>query len=356
MKLTYTVPRDNYIALLADMIRRNDRRPIRILTALLMTVGQMGVVILLCIFKLDAGQRIFFLIWSVLLAALTVLRRCTVRQRAKGTLQRLEYSGQLPKDYWEKHRLKIDDQGLHLQYGDQECACALSAVSRIDRLHDALYIHCGDAVFDIIPQSAFDSAGAMEEFAQKLQELASGSAPLPAGKDVQVPQAQIHWEMDARSFLNAQYLAYRTLYYRYRFLRKATFLRLAVSVFAVVNLVSNHAVSNVVICVLLLILANLENLSMLPPICKKRIDMETGNWKKSAEYGLSMEDGGLRFTSQSEQAFIPFGKINLCEQVGNYAIIAWKNFPAVVMPKETLKDERVAQIFQHVQSLLDARA
>lgn len=356
MKLTYTVPRDNYIELLADMIRRNDRRPIRILTTLLMTVGQMGVVIVLCIFKLDASQRIFFLVWSVLLAGVTVLRRCTVRQRAKGTLQRLEYSGQLHQDYWEKHRLKVDELGLHLHYGDQECSCALSAVSRIDQLHDALYIYCGDAVFDIIPQTAFDSPKAMAEFAQKLRDLARQTTSLTDEREAEVQAAEIRWEMDAKSFLNAQYLAYRTLYYRYRFLRKTTFLRLAVSVFAVVNLVSNHAVSNVVICVLLLILSNLENLSMLPPICKKRIDMETGNWKKSAEYGLSVEEGGLRFFSQYEQTYISFGKINLCEQVGDYGIIAWNNFPAVVMPKEKLKEERVAQIFQHVRELLDARS
>ena len=63
MDLTYQVPRDAYIELLADMVRRNDRRPIRVATALLLTVGQMAAVILLCIFRLEADQRPFFLIW-----------------------------------------------------------------------------------------------------------------------------------------------------------------------------------------------------------------------------------------------------------------------------------------------------
>lgn len=356
MKLTYTIPRENYVALLADMIRRNDRRPLRILTALLLTIGQLSLVIALCIFKLDESQRWFFLVWSVLVAGLTVLRRCTVWQRAKGTLQRLEYSGQLHKDYWEKHRLKVDDSGLHLQYGQQGCSCPLSAVSRIDQIHDALYVYCGDAVFDIVPLSAFDSVQEMETFAKKLQDLSRQRASAQDEKELELNRSEIRWEMDDKSFLNAQYLAYRTLYYRYRFLRKATFLRLAVSVFAVVNLVTNHAVSNVVICVLLLLLANLENISMLPPICKKRIDMETGSWKQSSKYGLSMEDEGLRFYSEHEQTYIPLPEINLCEQVGNYGIIAWKNFPAVVIPKEKLEENRVAQIFQRVQNYLDAKS
>ena len=112
MELTYQVPRDTYVNLLESMIRKNDRRPLKMLTALLLTVGQMAAVILLCIFKLEGSQRIFVLIWSVLVAGITVLRRCTARQRAKGTLTRLEYSGQLPEDYWKKHRLTVAEREL----------------------------------------------------------------------------------------------------------------------------------------------------------------------------------------------------------------------------------------------------
>ena len=70
MELTYQVPRDAYVNLLESMIRKNDRRPLKMLTALLLTVGQMTAVILLCIFKLEGSQRIFVLIWSVLVAGL----------------------------------------------------------------------------------------------------------------------------------------------------------------------------------------------------------------------------------------------------------------------------------------------
>ena len=71
MELTYQVPRDAYVDLLESMIRKNDRRPLKMLTALLLTVGQMAAVILLCIFKLEGSQRIFVLVWSVLVAGIT---------------------------------------------------------------------------------------------------------------------------------------------------------------------------------------------------------------------------------------------------------------------------------------------
>lgn len=350
MVLNYQVPREAYISLLADMIRRNDRRPIRILTALLLTVGQMGVVIALCIFKLDAGQRLFFLIWSVLLAGLTVLRRATVRMRAKGTLQRLEYSGQLPGDYWDKHRLKIRDGELRLQYGQQACSCALSAVSRIDEIHGALYIYCGETVFDIVPQAAFENLEEMTAFAQKLREMSRESiSAREEGTEAETLAAEVRWEMGGKEFLNTQYLAYRTLYYRYRFLRKATFLRLAVSIFAVVNLVTNPNTVNIVLCAVLLLLANLENLSMIPFICKKRISMETGSWGKGGEYGLTLEQGGLRLLSKQEQVHIPFEKIILCEEIGNYWVIAWNNFPAVAIPRGKVCGQQAVQLIQQIK-------
>ena len=59
-ELTYQVPRQAYTALLADMIRRNERRPIRIMTLLLLTVGQMAAVLVLCLFRLEGGERGFF--------------------------------------------------------------------------------------------------------------------------------------------------------------------------------------------------------------------------------------------------------------------------------------------------------
>ena len=133
MELTYQVPRDAYVNLLESMIRKNDRRPLKMLTALLLTVGQMTAVILLCIFKLEGSQRIFVLIWSVLVAGITVLRRCTARQRAKGTLTRLEYSGQLPEDYWKKHRLTVAERELRLSYGEARLCCPLNAVGPVEQ-------------------------------------------------------------------------------------------------------------------------------------------------------------------------------------------------------------------------------
>lgn len=349
MEIAYQVPRQLYIALLADMIRKNDRRPIRIFTALLLTVGQMAVVILLCIFRLEEGQRLFFLGWSVLLAALTLLRRCTVKQRANGTLQRLEYTNQLPEDYWKEHKLRTTGQELRLSYGTQRLSCPLHGISSVVEKGEALYLYCGETIFDIVPESAFRDAGAMKKWAENLRKMASDAkAPEDVKKSVQADG--VSWILEERDFAEGQYQAYRALYYRYRFLRTATFVRLAVSVAAVIGLMNDRSAVNAALCVALLVLANLENISMVPFICRFRIRRELQDWKGGREYHLALQEGTIVFSSDTAQAEIPIHKINLCQELGPWYLIAWNNFPAVVIPRE-IAQTAAAPLLEKIRAL-----
>lgn len=348
-ELTYQVPRQAYAGLLADMIRKNDRRPLRVAAALLLTVGQMAAVALLCVFRLEPGQRAFFLVWSLLLAGLTVLRRCTVRQRANGTLQRLEYTGQLPQDYWKEHRLRIKDGELRLRYGDQILSCPLYGISRVEERADCLFLYCGETVFDIVPESAFSGADAMGRWARDLRAQAAGSSP-PAETAPEPSGDAVSWTMEEKAFQEGQYQAYRILYYRFRFLRPATFVRLAVSAGAAVSLVYNRAPANTALCAALLLLANVENISMIPPLCRLRIRRELGEWKGGGTFRLALEGDVLIYTSGHARAEIPLHKINLCQEFGDLQLIAWSSFPAVAMPRETARTA-AAPLLQKIQAL-----
>lgn len=202
-ELSYQVPREAYVGLLAGMIRKNDRRPLRVVTALLLTVGQMAAVGALCLFRLEGSQRIFFLVWSLLVAGLTVLRRCTVRQRAKGTLDRLEYTGQLPGDFWKEHRLQVTEQELRLRYGGQSLACPLRGVSRVEEREDVLDLYCGETIFDIVPLAAFSGREAMAAWAAELRRAAS-QAP-----EAERAEGGLSWTLEERDFEEGQYQAYR---------------------------------------------------------------------------------------------------------------------------------------------------
>lgn len=348
-ELTYQVPREAYINLLADMIRKNDRRPFRVAAALLLTVGQMSAVAFLCIFRLEPGQRAFFLIWSLLLAGLTVLRRCTVRQRAGGTLQRLEYTGQLSQDYWKDHRLRLSDTELRLRYGDQILTCPLYGISRVEERKDGLFLYCGETIFDIVPEAAFSGREAMSRWAQALREQAAGSKPAAETAPESSGDA-VSWTMEEKTFQEGQYQAYRILYYRFRFLRPATFVRLAVSAAAAVTLVYRHTPVNIALCAALLLLANVENISMVPFLCRLRIRRELGDWKGGGTYRLTLREDTLIFSSGRARAEIPFHQINLCQEFGDLYLVAWNNFPAVVMPRETARTA-AAPLLQKIQAL-----
>ena len=347
-ELTYQVPRQAYTALLADMIRRNERRPIRIMTLLLLTVGQMAAVLVLCLFRLEGGERFFFLAWSLLLAGITVLRRCTIRQWANGTLRRLEYGGQLPEDFWREHRLRVTDQELSLHYGAQSLQCPLYGISRVEEREDALYLYCGETMFDIVPQAAFTGREAMSAWAESLRR-AAGDAPK---REAPAPEEGegVSWTMEERAFEEGQYQAYRLLYYRCRFIRPATFVRLAVSAAAAVSLMNNRSTANIVLCAALLVLANLENISMVPALCRLRIRRELGGWRGGREYRLTLREDTLLFSSDRAQAEIPVHKINLCQELGGQYLIAWNHFPAVVLPKEAAR--AAAPLLKQIQALV----
>ncbi|WP_300413352.1 hypothetical protein [uncultured Oscillibacter sp.] len=346
-ELTYQVPRRAYAGLLEEMIRRNDRRPLRVAAALLLTVGQMAVVAWLCVFRLEPGQRAFFLGWSLLLAGLTVLRRRTARQRANGTLQRLEYTGQLPPDYWKDHHLRITETELRLRYGDQTLSCPLYGLSRVEEREDALFLRCGETIFDIVPESAFPSREAMGVWAEALRTKASGAGKAP---QPEAPEDAVSWTMEERDFLEGQYQAYRILYYRYRFLRPATFLRLAVSVAAAVSMVYNRTPVSIALSAAVLLLANVENISMVPALCRLRIRRELGEWKGGGTFRLSLGEDALVLSSDRARAEIPLHKINLCQEFGDLYLIAWSSFPAVVMPRETARTA-AAPLLQKIQAL-----
>lgn len=352
MNLTYQVPRELYIELLAEMIRRNDRRPLRMLIAALMTVGQMAVVILLCVFRLESGQRVFFLIWSVLLAGLTVLRRSTVKQRAGGSLRRLEYSGQLSEDYWREHRLRTVGQEIQLSYGAQRLSCPLFGITRVEEKPGALYLYCENTIFDIVPESAFPSREAMLEFAENIRGMAAQGELPRTEQPAKEPGFTdgVSWTMEERAFEEGQYLAFRKLYYRFRFLRPATFVRLAVSVVAMLNLVRELTPVNVTLSAVVLLLANLENLSMVPAVSRLRIRREVGAWHGSSAYRLALRGDTLLFAADRASVSIPINKINLCEEIGPYFAIAWNRFPAVILPREAGRGAETAALLKEIKT------
>ena len=185
----------------------------------------------------------------------------------------------------------------------------------------------------------------VERFAQQLREAAR-TAEEPKKPSV---MGGVSWKMDEAAFEDGQYLAYRTLYYRYRFLRPATFIRLAVSVAAVINLMNKLTPLNVAVSAVILLLANLENISMVPFISRLRIRREVGAWKGGSEYRLALRDDTLLFSSDRAQAQIPVHKLNLCEEIGPYCVMAWSNFPAVVIPLEAARTPELSALIGQVR-------
>ena len=95
MDMTYRVSKNAYIELLADMVRRNDSRPIKLLTTFLLTLGQMTAVAVLYATRLEGRERVFAIVWSLLLAGITLLRRREVSDKLIAALEAAEQTDEV---------------------------------------------------------------------------------------------------------------------------------------------------------------------------------------------------------------------------------------------------------------------
>ena len=95
MDMTYRVSKNAYIELLADMVRRNDSRPIKLLTTFLLTLGQMAAVAVLYATRLEGRERVFAIVWSLLLAGITLLRRREVSDKLIAALEAAEQTDEV---------------------------------------------------------------------------------------------------------------------------------------------------------------------------------------------------------------------------------------------------------------------
>ena len=330
MKLEYTVTEQDYIALLTELIRNRDRSPMGCLTLLLLTVGQVAAAVWLCVFRLERERWPLFLVGSLLIAAITVFRRCTRGTRAKSTLYRLKANHQLPEDYWKPHRLSETRDGLQLAYGGTKAVCPPEALGQAEQHGSLLYLHAGEAIFDMIPDAAFPDAEAKERFLARLDAIRAKALEAPPEEDA----APLSLSFAEGAFLSAQVSAHRALYARHKLNRPASLVKLALSVFLLGYAARQHSAANLILAAAISVLLNYEPLLTFTPLARPRLRKELGAWADSRDIALAAGASGIRCVSGSNSLLVPYGAIRLSEDARVGRILYWGRQPAVVLPPE----------------------
>ena len=333
MKLEYTVTENDYITLLAGLIRIRDNRPLRRVAFLLLTVGQMAVIAWLCLTRLAPEQRPFFIVWSVLLAAFTVLRRRTVRARAKGTLYRLKADGQLPEDYWKPHRLEEKKDGLALSYGGVRLLCPPGQLTHADEADGLLYLRVGDAIFDIVPLTAFASDAEKQAFLAQLDAFCARDALPEEPAAPEEGELSLSYALDDAEFLRTQVAAFRAVYLRYQLTKPMSLVSMAVSVFLLVYAAARPSAATIALAIAFFLLLNRSNLTVLTPLARLRIRRELGAWH-GGEMTLTAGLWGVRYTDGTESVTVPYAAIDVSGDAKIGRILSWGRFPAIVIPAE----------------------
>lgn len=353
MNLTYAVTKDNYIHLLAELIRRNERRPIKRIVFLLTTVGQMALVAILCSFQLDREQWPFFIIWSLLVAGVQTLRRLTVRQRAKGTLERFLYTNQLPEDYWKPHHLRETSEGLLLTFGGVRQLCAPEHLTRFEETGEQLHLYAGEGIFDIIPLSTFPTTQAKTEFLQALDIFRQRITPESGNPTSMEPpggygEVCCTYSLEGDAFCQAQVSAFRTLYLRYQFGRSSSLVRLAISVCLILNFLAQPSMLMGLFSLALILTMNMKHLTALTSLGRIRIQRELGDWKEGGLLKLSAGNAGIWFSNGQEYVLIPYGKINAMEKTKHSRVLSWGRFPAITIPEDDFWEPETQAFWNYV--------
>ena len=337
MKYSYYVTENDYITLLAGLIRRRDRKPLRLIMLLLTTVGQMGLVAWLCLTRLERSQWMFYIVWSVLLAAFSVLRVMTARLRAKGTLYRLKDNGQLPEDYWKEHKLFRTKEGLVLLYGDVRTVCPPGQLTDVREEDGLLYLMSGENIFNIVPVSTFAEEEKKQAF---LEEMRAFRETRPAQKEEDAfskedkNAVRISYQQDGKTFVRTQAAAFRAIYTRYPLIEKISLLKLAASIFLIVVAVMNPSVGTAALAIVLTIALNRNHFIVLTPFLYVRVKNELGNWKDGGEIILSAESGGIRMSCRKEQIFVNYKEISVVEDSKIGRLYSWGRLPMIIVPEE----------------------
>ena len=235
----------------------NDSRPVKLFTTFLLTLGQMAAVAVLCATRLEGRERVFAIVWSLLLAGITLLRRRTVRQRAghaaASGIRRSAPGGLLARAQ-AAHRRKRAARRLRRPAPFLPASCGRLVEERAD----ALYIYCGGTIFDIIPAEAFKNAEAMQRFARdprggRAGRNARGKRRTPFR--LRRPTSPGRWTKS--SFSTAVHRVPHAVL-PLSLCGRATFIRLAASVAAVVNLMANRTPLGIAASAVVLLVANLE--------------------------------------------------------------------------------------------------
>lgn len=221
----YRISEENYIDMLRYVFRSRECRPMRLLFFAILTVGQMAwVAYMICTAEMSAAVRTFLCVWSVVLAVINILYRVLRPQRARNTFRRLQKTGQIEREYWGEHTLRVDGGEVRLSFGKTKLECFCSEVTLADR-GSALLLFARNTTLDIFPYGTTAERDAL------LQALSGGTAEKASaasdGKLEETADAALHFTLKGEEFLRRQVRIYQGYFVQKTLPKPTTLLKLA---------------------------------------------------------------------------------------------------------------------------------
>lgn len=269
MKLQYKVSEENYIEMLEAQIKRQNKSFKTVLITLLCTVGQMGMLIYFIARGAITGKHIYILgAMSLVITALNLLYRFTVRRRAKVSLEKLKLRDNIKPDFWKEHELRLDQDKLTIRYGSLRSTYATQEINGCSELDSAFLLYCSGVVADIIPYSALENK---DEFIDALENAYNSKLKENAEQNREdIPETykySFDYAYTIDTYVAQQREAYRRMYTTKQILNLHTLIRAFVSVYAIVYMFQNPKAWVIALCLAVFVIFNMQHIVTFTPLC-----------------------------------------------------------------------------------------
>lgn len=331
----YRISEENYIDMLRYVLRSRECRPMRLLFFAILTVGQMAwVAYMVLTAEMSTTMRTFLCVWSVVLAVINILYRALRPQRACNTFRRLQKTGQIEKEYWGEHTLRVDGGEVRLSFGKTKLECFCSEVTLVDR-GSALLLFARNTTLDIFPYKTAAERDAL------LQALSSGAAEkVSAGPDEKLEEtadAALHFTLKGEDFLRRQIRIYQGYFMQKTLPKPTTLLKLAATALMIWYAVQRGGALVTAVVAVIGIAWNVPLLMCITPLTRRYLLSKVPLLGKvvpaeTMELSVYREESTLTVLWNKERWSCDLRKAELLDQSDKGIRIFCGGWPAVFLP------------------------
>ena len=347
MKLSYTVTKEQYIDLIAMTMKERTMKPAQIaLTAVMCGLPVVLVAVMLLTGGLRGMQMLLLSAAALALAAANLALRTRFHGRAKKELERMLENGRVPKGFFDRQTLALDDRGMELSYPGLTSRYAWADYAGLVERRETLLLYFGAEPAAIVPLSAFAGEAEKQAFLDAIyahMRLALIADTRGMREDIpDKPFCVLHYSYDLETYLRHQRAARRASVLQVSLWRRLDSMKMIAIIFLLMSVFwSERAAVSAIAAAMLLVLALPYALIFTPLVdlsVRRSLD-QVLRYRPKRGVTLYASDNGVKVVGDIHCLDIPWQQIRAVAEIpGGLALYLTSGLPLTVPVGKEIED------------------